>query len=82
MVGVLEKWAYHRAADNADDNVAHYGSWAIRLLATRHPEIKAPWLAAGAKGVLRGIANEDTSVASRGAKNEARFTLMELGHKA
>ena len=71
----MEKWAQHRTTDNAADNVAKYGSWAIYRLVTE--ETRAPWLAAGAEGVLRSIA-ADTSVASGMAKSEARDALWEL----
>ena len=54
MVGVLEKWAQHRAADYADDNVAQWGSFVILWLVTE--DTRAPWLAASAERVLRGIA--------------------------
>ena len=76
MVGVLAKWAQHRTTDDADDNVAQYGSSAIYFLETK--ETRAPWLAAGAERVLRGIA-ADTSGASGKAKSDARNALKELG---
>ena len=76
MVGVLEKLAQHRTTDGADDNVAQCGSLAIYYLATE--DTRAPWLAAGAERVLRGIA-ADTSGASGGAKSEARDALKKLG---
>ena len=76
MVGVLEKWAQHRTADDADDNVAQLGSDAIYWLVTE--ATRAPWLAAGAERVLRGIAT-DTSGASGEAKSEARDALEKLG---
>ena len=72
----MEKWAQHRTTDSADDNVAEWGSWAIWYLVTE--ETRAPWLAAGAEGVLRGIA-VGTSGASGRAKIEARLALSELG---
>ena len=75
-MSVLEKWAQHRTTDNADDNVAQWGSDAIYWLATE--DTRAPWLAAGAEGVLRGIA-ADTSVASGEAKTEARSARRKLG---
>ena len=75
MVGVLEKWAQHRTTD-ADDNVARWGSGAIYLLVTRNT--RAPWLAAGAEGVLRGII-AGTSGASGEAKSPARLALGKLG---
>ena len=74
----MEKWAQHRTTDHADDNVAQYGSWAIRYLATGDPVSKARWLAAGAEGVLQGII-AGTSVASGEAKTKARDALKELG---
>ena len=76
MLGVLEKWAQHRTTDSADDNVAQWGSLAIYVLVTT--DTRAPWLAAGAEGVLRGIA-ADTSGASGEAKKWARNALKELG---
>ena len=76
MVGVLEKWAQHRTADDADDNVAQWGSDAIYWLVTE--ATRAPWLAAGAERVLRGIAT-GTSVASGEAKRGARNALKEFG---
>ena len=71
----MEKWAQHRTGDNADDNVAQYGSWAIRWLTEGDPDSRARLLAAGAERVLRGITKEDTSAASRGAKSNARDAL-------
>ena len=79
MVGVLEKWAQHRTTDWADDNVAQWGSLAICRLVTA--DTRAPWLAAGAEGVLRGI-TADTSVASSGAKSNASSALRQLGLQA
>ena len=76
VVGALEKWAQHRTTDGADDNVAQWGSLAIYLLATK--DTRAPWLAAGAERVLRGIA-ADTSGASADAKYWARNALEKLG---
>ena len=82
MVDVLEKWAQHRTTDDADqlpwfdDDVAYWGSRAIFWLVTR--DTRAPWLAAGAEGVLRGIA-ADTSGTSNWAKGEARDALKQLG---
>ena len=81
-MGVLEKWAQHRTTDDAEDNVAQWGSLAIRLLNRADPVSNARWLDAGAGGVLRGIAAADMSVASTAAKNEARYALIEIGHKA
>ena len=75
MVDVLEKWAQHRTTDHADDNGARYGSHAIYMLVTE--EIRAPWLAAGAERVLRGI-TAGTSGASGRAKSWARDALKEL----
>ena len=72
----MEKWAQHRTTDYADDNVAEWGSWAIYNLVTKYN--RAPWLAAGAERVLRGIA-ADTSGASGLAKSEARSALKRLG---
>ena len=72
----MEKWALHMTTDYADDNGAMWGSWAIYWLVTE--DTRAPWLAAGAEGVLRGIA-ADTSGASGEAKNAARKALKELG---
>ena len=74
MVGVLEKWAQHRSTDWADDNVAQYGSEAIWWLVPK--DTRAPWLAAGAEGVLRGIA-AGTSNASKTAKILARSALKD-----
>ena len=75
----MEKWAQHRTTDSADDNVAEWGSWAIWYLVTE--ETRAPWLAAGAEGVLRGII-ADTSVATDRAKSDARNALGNLGLSA
>ena len=72
----MEKWAQHRTTDDADDNVAYYGSLVIYWLVTK--ETRAPWLAAGAERVLRGII-ADTSGASGEAKKWARNALKELG---
>ena len=72
----MEKWAQHRTTDDADDNVAQWGSWAIYWLVTE--DTRAPWLAAGAERVLQGI-TADTSVASADAKSWARYALKELG---
>ena len=72
----MEKWAQHRTTDDADDNVAQYGSGVIYYLVTR--DTRAPWLAVGAEGVLRGIV-AGTSVASGTAKTVARNALQELG---
>ena len=72
----MEKWAQHRTTDMADDDVAHWGSWVINWLVTK--ETRAPWLAAGAERVLRGIA-ADTSNASSRAKSAARSALKHLG---
>ena len=72
----MEKWAQHRTTDDADDNVARYGSWAIRILVTE--DTRAPWLAAGAERVLRGIA-ADTSGAYGKANSNARDALEKLG---
>ena len=72
----MEKWAQHRTTDRADDNVAQWGSWAIYWLVTE--DTRAPWLAAGAERVLRGIA-AGTSEASDRAKSDARNALNELG---
>ena len=80
VVDVLEKWAQHRTTDDADDNVAQWGSWTIGLLATK--ETRPFWLAAGAEGVFRGIVAADTSVASRKAKSFARYARGELGLQA
>ena len=74
----MEKWAQHRTTDDADDNVAQYGSYAIELTAIGDPDRKARWLAAGAEGVLRGII-AGTSGASGEAKKWARNALKELG---
>ena len=79
MLGVLEKWAQHRTADGADDNVAQWGSRAIYWLVTT--DTRAPWLAAGAEGILRSIA-AGTSEASDKAKSWARDALRELGLNA
>ena len=76
MVGVLEKWAQHRTTDYAEDNVAYSGSLAIWDLVSK--DTRAPWLAAGAERVLRGIA-ADTSGASGKAKSNARDALKHLG---
>jgi hypothetical protein len=76
VVGVLEKWAQHRTTDDADENVARYGSWVIYLLVTT--DTRAPWLAAGAERVLQGI-TAGTSVASGQAKEWARDAMKELG---
>ena len=72
MVGVLEKWAQHRTTGSADDNVAQRGSFAIRCLVTE--DNRAPWLAAGAERVLRGIAAGTSEPSDR-----ARKALKELG---
>ena len=72
----MEKWAQHRTTDDADDNVAQWGSCAIYYLLTE--DARAPWLAAGAERVLRGIA-ADTSGASGRAKYWARKALNDLG---
>ena len=72
----MEKWAQHRTTDWADDNVAKYGSLAINWLATE--DTRAPWLAADAERILRGIA-ADTNGASGDAKSEARYALKKLG---
>ena len=72
----MKKWAQHRTTNGADDNVAQYGSWVIWLLVTE--DTRAPWLAAGAEGVLQGII-AGTSVASGEAKTKARDALKELG---
>ena len=72
----MDKWAQHRTTDYADDNVAGWGSRAIYWLVTE--ETRAPWLAAGAERVLRGIA-AGTSKASDSAKSEARSALNTLG---
>ena len=74
----MEKWAQHRTTDWADDNVAYWGSWAIKLTARGDPDSKARWLAAGAERVLRGIA-AGTSEASDRAKEWARDAMKELG---
>ena len=79
IVDVVKKWAQHMTTDDDDDNVANWGSWAIYLLVTRNT--RAPWLAAGAEGVLRGII-ADTSGASADAKNEASGVLKKLGLQA
>ena len=75
-MSVLEKWAQHRTTDHADDNVAQWGSYAINWLATE--DTRAPWLAAGAEGVLRGI-TAGTSGASGNAKIWARKALKDMG---
>ena len=75
----MEKWSQHRTTDDADDNVARYGSYAIEKLARGDPDSKARWLAAGVEGVLRDIADEGTSGASDRAKREARNALESLG---
>ena len=75
VVGVLEKWAQHWTTDDAEVNVALWGSLAIEYLARGDPDSKAPWLAAGAERVLRGITEEDTSAASDGAKRKSRDAL-------
>ena len=75
----MEKWAQHSTTDDAEDNVAQWGSWVIYWLVTE--DTRAPWLAAGAEGVLRGI-TADTSVASSSAKSEARDALKKLGLQA
>ena len=75
VVDVLEKWAQHRAIDSSDDNVAGLGSEAINRLVTN--DTRAPWLAAGAEGVLRGI-TAGTSEASDSAKRWARSALNKL----
>ena len=75
----MEKWAQHRTTDWADDNVAKYGSLAINWLATE--DTRAPLLAAGAEGVLRGII-ADTSEASADAKFVARNALSALDLQA
>ena len=75
----MEKWAQHRTTDGADDNVAEWGSWAIYYLVTE--DTRAPWLDAGAEGVLRGI-TADASVASSNAKSYARAALKKLGLQA
>ena len=72
----MKKWAQHRTTDSADDNVAMWGCYAIRLLVTE--ETRAPWLAAGAERVLRGIAT-GTSEASDSAKSWARNALEKFG---
>ena len=73
----MEKWAQHRTTeDDAEDNVARWGCWAIYRLVTA--DTRAPWLAAGAEGVLRGII-ADTSNASIWSKSEARDALKKLG---
>ena len=76
-MSVLEKWAQHRTCDDADDNVAQYGSKAIEMLASGDPDSRARWLAAGAEGVLRSIAAEDTSDASSEARRYAREALKD-----
>ena len=78
----MEKWAQHRTTDDADDNAPLYGSRAIYWLTKADPDTRPRWLAAGAGGVLRGIAAADSSVASTVAKNEARSALKELGLQA
>ena len=80
---VLEKWAQHRTTDDADDNVARWGSQAIYWLVMKDPwlvmkDIRAPWLAAGAERVLREIVAR-SSAASGEAKSEARDALKQLG---
>ena len=71
----MEKWAQHRTAEGADDNVAQWGSIVIFWLVTS--DTRAPWLAAGAERVLRGII-AGTSEASDGAKISARYALEAL----
>ena len=87
MVGVLEKLAQHRTTDDADDNVAQWGSGVINYMVTednvaQHGSwainyTRAPWLAAGADRVLWGI-TAGTSGPSRGAKSNARNALSAL----
>ena len=77
MLGVLQRWAQHRTTDDADDNATYWGSWAIYYLVTGDPDSKARLLSAGAEGVLRAIASEDTSAASTKAKQIARIVLKE-----
>ena len=74
VVNVLEKWARHRTTDDAEDNVAQWGSFVIEKLVTE--DTRARWLAAGAEGVLRGIA-AGTSNASKTAKILARSALKD-----
>ena len=81
VVGILGQWARRRAANDADDNVAQWGSWAIEMLAWGYRNRKACWLDAGAEGVLRGIA-ADTSDASSSAKSYGRDALKALGLQA
>ena len=76
----MEKWTQHKTTDDADDNVAAWGSWVIELTATGDPDSKARWLAAGAERVLQGI-TAGTSVASDRAKSWARDAMKELGLK-
>ena len=80
--GILKKCAEHRTTDDSDENAPRYGSLAICWLTRADPETRPRWLAAGAGGVLRGIAAADTIVASTEAKNEARSALRELGLQA
>ena len=82
VVSILEKWAQHRTTDDADDNAPLYGSRAIYWLTKADPDTSPRWLAAGARGVLRGITAADSSLASTVAKNEALSALRELGLQA
>ena len=75
----MEKWAQHRTTDMADDNVAYWGCYAIYYLA--RGDTRAPWLAAGAEGVLRGII-ADTSGASVMDKHVAICALIALDLQA
>ena len=60
----MERWAQHRAADNADE-VDKWGCLVIERLASGDPNSKDSWLAAGAEGVLRCIAAKDTTEKAR-----------------
>ena len=57
--------------------MAQWGSWVIYYLVNGDPDSKARLLSAGAEGVLRAIASEDTSAASTKAKQIARIVLKE-----
>ena len=81
MVGVLERWAQHRAADDADfetadDNVVWWGSRAIWLLARGDKATQTKFLAAGAKQVLESIQSD--LGASEQDKNMASHALYFL----
>ena len=77
VVGVLEKWARHRAVDEADDNVAQWGFGAIGYLAVRDEPTQVKFIAAGAEQVLRSIRVH--SDASEVVKIYADWALEKLG---